>query len=131
MTRQREFSRYLLVGGINFFFTFLVFTAALKFLHLDHLLSLLLAWVTGNILTYVLNFLWVFRPEAQLVFGIRFLKYLGTGACSVGVNVLALFALVDLWEYDAFWSQVAFMPVIVILNYCLTKFWSLRTSELH
>lgn len=128
MTRNGEVSRFLLVGAVNFVFTFLVFTLAIKVLQIDHLLALLVAWVAGNLLTYVLNFIWVFRPEARLRFGGRFAKYLTAGGVSISINLAALYGLVDLSGYDAFWSQVAIMPIIILFNFVATKFWSLRKA---
>jgi putative flippase GtrA len=128
MRPRTEPLRFLLVGGVNFVFTFLVFIVALKGLHLNYLLSLVMAWLAGNVLTYVLNFLWVFRPEAQLAFGARFLKYLTAGGVSIGLNLAALWGLVDLAGHDPFWSQVAIMPVIILFNFSAAKFWSLRKT---
>lgn len=128
MNGRTELCRFLLIGGINFIFTFFVFSVALKILHLNHLLALLLAWITGNILTYVLNFVWVFRPEARFSFGVRFLKYLSAGSVSISVNLLTLYVLVNLYRFDPFWSQVAIMPVILLFNFTTAKFWSLRKS---
>lgn len=128
MTGRMELFRFLLVGGVNFVFTFAVFTVALKGLHLNHLLALLLAWITGNILTYVLNFIWVFRPEAGFAFGLRFVKYMTAGGVSISVNLIALYALADLGGHDPFWSQVAIMPIVILFNFVMAKYWSLRKS---
>jgi putative flippase GtrA len=128
MSGQAQLSRFLLVGGVNFVFSFLVFTLALRVLQLDHLLALLMAWLAGNLLTYVLNFIWVFRPEPQLRFGGRFVKYLMAGSVSIGANLAALYLLVDVAGHDAFWSQVAIMPFIVVFNFAVAKFWSLRKA---
>lgn len=121
-----EISRFLIVGGVNFVFTFAVFTGALKGMHLGYLTSLLIAWVSGNILAYTLNFIWVFRPADRLKYGRRFVKYLTAGGFSIGLNLLALLLLVELGEFDPFWSQVGIMPAIVIFNFATAKYWSLR-----
>ncbi len=107
-------------------FTFVVFTLALKVLITGYVAALILSWTTGNILTYALNFLWVFRPEARLTFRGRFLKYMAAGALSVSLNLLALTALVELGRFDPFWSQVALIPFIIVFNFSSAKFWSLR-----
>lgn len=129
MVMRTEFPRFLAVGAINFVFTFLVFTGALKLLGLPYIAALLIAWVLGNLLTYALNFLWVFRPEPTLNFGRRFAKYMTAGAASVALNVAALSALVELGGFDPFWSQVALIPVIIAVNFSTAKWWSLRRNE--
>jgi putative flippase GtrA len=125
---RAELLRFLVVGGVNFVLTFAVFTVALNVLHVNHLISLLTAWVAGNFLTYVLNFIWVFRPEARFSFGLRFVKYMTAGIVSVGLNLVLLYVLVDIGGHDPFWSQVAIMPVIIMFNFVSAKFWSLRKA---
>ena len=129
MNQRTEISRFLVVGGLNFVFTFMVFTLALKTLAIGYVAALLLAWLAGNILTYTLNFIWVFQPEAQLHFRGRFVKYLSAGALSLGLNLLALSALVELGKFDPFWSQVWIMPFTILFNFTAAKFWSLRKSR--
>ncbi|MEM9670727.1 MAG: GtrA family protein [Pseudomonadota bacterium] len=129
MAPKTEISRFLAVGGLNFGFTFLIFIIALEMIGIGYLAALLLAWISGNILTYVLNFIWVFQPEAKLTFRGRFFKYLTAGAFSICLNLLALSVLVEFGGYDPFWSQVMIMPFIVIFNFAAAKFWSLRKKE--
>ncbi|PWE34469.1 hypothetical protein DD563_14985 [Pelagicola sp. LXJ1103] len=123
-----EMSRFLLAGGVNFVFTFLVFTGALKVMHTGYVAALLLAWISGNILTYVLNFVWVFRPEDRLSFGMRFFKYLTAGAFSIAANLMALSALVEIGGFDPFWAQLIVMPFIIAFNFIAAKFWSLKKA---
>ncbi len=126
---KTEIFRFLVVGGTNFIFTFVVFTVALKVLNIGYVAALLLAWFSGNILTYTLNFIWVFRPEERLNFRGRFFKYLTAGALSISLNLAALSALVELWSFDPLWSQVVIMPFIIVFNFGTAKYWSLRKAR--
>ncbi|MCR9089623.1 MAG: GtrA family protein [Rhodobacteraceae bacterium] len=128
MATSYQIPRFLVVGGVNFFFTFAVFTISLKLLELPYAVALLAAWFLGNILTYVLNFLWVFKPETRLTFRARFAKYLTAGAASILLNLAGLAALVELAGADPFWAQVALMPFIVVFNFATAKWWSLRSG---
>jgi len=122
----QEFSRFLVVGGINFVFTFLVFVTSLKVLGISYIIALILASVLGNILTYTLNFIWVFKPEERLNFRHRFVKYMISNLGSLCFNIVALAALVELGGFDPFWSQVALIPFIIVFNFSTAKWWSLR-----
>jgi putative flippase GtrA len=126
---KSEIVRFLIVGGANFVFTFVVFTVALKVADVGYVAALLLAWISGNILTYTLNFIWVFRPEERLNFRGRFFKYLTAGAFSISLNLVALTALVEFWAFDPFWSQVVIMPFIIVFNFGTAKYWSLRKTR--
>jgi putative flippase GtrA len=108
MTGRAQIGRFLVVGGVNFIFTFAVFTVALKVLQLNHLMALLMAWTAGNILTYMLNFIWVFRPEARFGFGLRLVKYMVAGGVSVGFNLIALYVLADMGGQISCRSDFAF-----------------------
>lgn len=126
-----EIGRFLVVGALNFVFTFALFTFALKFLAIGYIAALFCAWIAGNILTYILNFNWVFRPEEKLQFRWRFVKYLTAGALSFSFNALAISVLVELARLDPFWAQVWIMPFIVVINFVAAKYWSLRKSKNH
>lgn len=129
MTLGQQIPRFLVVGGLNFVFTLGVYAAALNLLDQPYAVALLLAWLLGNILTYVLNFVWVFRPEARLTFRARFVKYLTAGAASVALNLAALTALVELAGMDPFLAQALLIPFIVVGNFAAAKWWSLRRAD--
>jgi putative flippase GtrA len=126
---KTEMSRFLIVGAINFVFTFVIFTLTLKILNGHYAASLLLAWSMGNILTYILNFVWVFQPEKRLNFRGRFFKYLTAGAFSIILNLLTLSAFVEVGKFDPFWSQCFIMPFVIIFNFGTAKLWSLRKTR--
>lgn len=124
-----EVPRYLTVGALNAGFTFVVFVTALYTLGLHYLLALSLAAVLGFILTYWLNFVWVFKPEARLRFRGRFVKYVATNTAMVGLNLLALHYLVERSGVDPLYGQAGLMVVIVTLNFAVAKLWSLRPAR--
>ncbi|WP_375570100.1 GtrA family protein [Seohaeicola saemankumensis] len=126
---QQQIVRFLIVGGVNFLFTFAIYASALNLLDLPYVIALVLAWLLGNILTYVLNFLWVFRPERQLNFRTRFVKYLGAGAVSVTLNVVILSGLVEIGGMDPLLAQAVLIPFIVVGNFTAAKWWSLRQAD--
>lgn len=128
MQAPQEFSRFLVVGGINFVFTFVVFVTSLKVFGIPYIIALILASVWGNILTYTLNFIWVFKPEERLNFRSRFVKYMFANLSSLCFNVVALAILVELGRFDPFWSQVTLIPFIVAFNFSTAKWWSLRNQ---
>jgi putative flippase GtrA len=81
------------------------------------------------ILTYSLNHVWVFKPEENLAFGGRLVKYILAGALSIALNVLVLKYLVDRTNYYPFYVQMALIPFIVTFNFSTAKLWSLRASH--
>lgn len=122
-------TKFTFVGLANFVLTFIIFTVMLKVIRLDYLISLGSAWIVGVIFSYVLNFLWIFKPEQRLALNGRFVKFLSAGLLSVILNMVALRHLVESTKIDPFYVQMALMPFIVILNFISTKYWSLRKNR--
>ncbi len=130
MPRLRiEATKFTVVGAANFVLTLVVFTGMLKLLHVNYLISLLTAWFIGMLFSYVLNFSWVFKPERQLEFKSRFIRFLVAGVISIGLNMLALGSLVEHTGGDPFYLQFALVPLIVCFNFLTAKYWALRRSR--
>jgi putative flippase GtrA len=129
MHRHTEIFKYLIVGGLNTVFTFIIFYGSLNVFRLHYLIALTLAWALGITFTYALNFVWVFKPEKQLVFHQRFAKYFTANLFSLVVNLIALDVLVKLTEGDAFIVQLSLVVPLVIFNYIAAKFWSLKKNK--
>ncbi|WP_430691677.1 GtrA family protein [Pseudomonas fluorescens] len=121
-----EFSKFTLVGGVNFVFTFVLFYLSVRVWKINYLISLILVSLIGMVLTYSLNYLWVFKPRDKFDFKMRFFKYVFSGFLSIGLNVLALHFLVSKTGFDPFYVQIALIPFIVVFNFSTAKFWSLR-----
>ena len=123
-----EATKFTLVGAANFALTFIIFTAMLKLLGVNYLLSLVAAWVAGMLFSYVLNFAWVFKPEQKIQFSARFLRFFLASVLSIALNILALSYIVEHTDFDPFYVQIALIPFIVIFNFSTAKYWSLRGS---
>ena len=121
-----ELLRYLVTGGLNAVLTFLVFVVGLYIVRIHYLLALIAAFLVGTIFTYILNFVWVFRPEADFSFRHRFIKYLLPNAGTFSVNLVALYVLVDFWGGDPFVSQMVLMAVVIAINFFFAKYWAFR-----
>lgn len=121
-----EFFRYLITGGLNAVLTFLVFVAGLYVLHIHYLLALIAAFLAGTVFTYVLNFVWVFRPENDFSFRRRFFKYLLPNVATFSINLAALYVLVDFLGGDPLLCQIVLMIVVVAANFLFAKYWAFR-----
>lgn len=125
-----EFSKFTMVGAINFVFTLVMFFWLVKIVEFNYLSSLILVSFLGMVLTYSLNYIWVFKPEKKFEMRGRFIKYLLSGSLSIALNVLTLKYLVDQTGYDPFYLQMALIPFIVVVNFSAAKYWSLRRVEM-
>ena len=121
-----EAAKFLVVGGVNFVLTFIIFFVLVKLLSVNYLIGLTVSSAIGMVFSYMLNFAWVFRPEQKLRFKERFGKYFLASVTSLGLNLIALNYLVRRFDFDPFYVQCALIPLIVGFNFSTAKFWSLR-----
>nr|WP_295784175.1 GtrA family protein [Rhodoferax sp.] len=124
-----EFSKFTVIGAVNFIFTFSMFFLFVKIFEINYLISLMVVSFFGMILTYSANCKWVFGIEGDFVFRGSLGKYIFAGFVSVSLNAVILKALVEKTHLDPFYVQTALIPLIVILNFSTSKFWSLKAAS--
>ena len=121
-----QFIKFCLVGGINFAFSMLLFLFLLKVLLLGYFIAFTITWLLGILLTYTINFVWVFKPEEKFEFKKRMPKYFLVYLFSYGVNIILLKYLVNTFEYDPFWAQFFIIPIVIVINFFGFKLWALK-----
>jgi putative flippase GtrA len=124
-----EAAKFTLVGAANFVLTFIVFTAMLKMLGINYLVSLAAAWISGLLFSYAMNFAYVFKPEQKIQFKQRFFKFFLASALSIVLNMLTLSYIVERTNFDPFYVQMALIPFIVVFNFATAKYWSLKNNS--
>lgn len=124
-----EVTKFTIVGLANTGLTFIIFFLLLRVFNVNYIVALTITWIVGIIFSYLLNFSWVFKPEQQLQFKERFVKYLLSYLLSFALNLVALSYIVEHTGFDPFYAQTALIPFIVIFNFVTSKFWSLRPMK--
>lgn len=121
-----QFVKYGLVGGINFVLSMILFFLLLKIFFVKYMIAFTVTWLFGIFLTYVINFLWVFKSEEKLEFKKRLSKYFIVYIISYLLNVGLLKILVHAYGFDPFWLQFFILPLVVLINFLGFKFWALK-----
>jgi putative flippase GtrA len=127
-TFKIEVTKFSIVGLINTALTFLIFILLLRVFSFNYIASLTLTWIVGILLSYCLNFSWVFKPEHRLQFNKRFAKYLFSYLLSFALNFVSLIYIIEHSNFDPLCVQAALAPLIAIFNFTTSKFWSLRPN---
>jgi len=122
-----QFNKYLFVGGLNFIFTLCIYFFFLKILKVNYLISFSVACLLGVFLTYIINFLWVFKPEQALVFRTRLKKYFVVCLASYLFNLFLLKLLKERTGIDPFIIQLFILPMVIAINFLGMKYWSLKS----
>lgn len=121
-----QFFKYGIVGLLNFILTISLFYYLLKVIHLNYHISFTVIWIISILFTYIINFLWVFKPEDKIEFKKRFPKYFLVYFSSYLVNILLLNYLVSNLSFDPFYIQFFIIPIVMLINFLGFKYWSLN-----
>ena len=121
-----QFVKYVFVGGLNFVFGLVVFYLLLHVLKINYLIAFSITWILGVLLTYVINFVWVFKPNEKIDFKARLLKYISVYILSYLINLLLLKVLTEYSGYDPYYIQFGLIPIVMVINFLGMKFWSLK-----
>ncbi len=97
-----EFSKFTIVGGINFLFTFVLFYLFVRIWQLNYVFALVAVSLIGMVLTYYLNRVWTFQLEGRRDHGSRLFKYIVSGLASIALNAIALRYIVEKSQFDPF-----------------------------
>jgi putative flippase GtrA len=121
-----QFVKYIFVGGTNFFFGIAVFYLLVHIFNLNYLVAFTITWILGVLLTYTINFVWVFKPEEKFNFKSRLFKYVTIYLLSYLVNILLLKIITEKIGYDPVFVQFGLIPIVIGINFLGMKYWSLK-----
>ncbi len=125
----KHLSGYLLVGSGNAVLTIGIYTILIKFAGIDYKISFSVSWLIGVIATYIINHLWVFKPEEKLKFKLRFGKYIFVYMTSYLASLYLIFLLVENILIDPILAEFIVIPVIVIINFVGIKYWVMNKNS--
>jgi len=121
-----HFVKYSFVGFINFVFGFFVYFIVLKIFKWNYLFAFTISWLFGVMLTYIINFLWVFKPEDKLNFKKSLIKYVVVYVLSYLLNLILLKIIVESTDGNPIFIQLYILPFIVSFNFSGIKFWAMK-----
>jgi len=119
-------TKYSIVGVINAILTFALYFFCYKLLQINYLVSFSISWFIGVLFTYIINFLWVFKPEQKFVFKKRFLKYFSVYITSYSLNIFFLRLLRIETNIDPLILQLFLIPIVFGINFLGFKYWALK-----
>ncbi|MBN1464514.1 GtrA family protein [candidate division KSB1 bacterium] len=121
-----HFIKYSFVGIGNFLFTLVLYITFLYVLDFRYEFAFTLSWLLGVYFTYLINFIWVFKPEEKITFRKRLPKYFLVYISSYVLNMLLLKFLVDHFSLLPLLAQMFIIPLVVVINFIGIKYWALR-----
>lgn len=118
--------RFLLIGGVNTVvgYGFFVLFQALFGARISYFASLLLAHLCASLLAFVLYRRFVFKVKGNLA--IDFLRFQVVYLVPLTANLLALPALVELFDVNVYLAQAIIVLVSTVVSFVGHKFFSFR-----
>jgi len=120
------FIKYLFVGIGNLIFTLALYVFFLNLLNFRYEVAFSLSWLLGVLFTYLINFIWVFKPEEKITFRKRLPKYFLVYLIAYILNMLLLKLLVEHFYFQPLISQIFIIPLIVLINFTGIKYWAMN-----
>ena len=77
----------------------------------------------GNIFSYTYNYYWVFSISTKILFIKRLPYYFIAAFISLILNMILLFLLVECLAIPEFQGQLLLIPLIVVFNFSVYKYW--------
>jgi putative flippase GtrA len=120
-----QWLRFAVVGGSNTLLSWVAF-AVLERSGLHYLLASALAFAAGAINSYVLNRRWTFASEGRWVPELA--RFAVVQAAGLGIDVVALFVLVDGAAIPHLLAQALVFPLASVATFVLSRRWAFAGS---
>jgi putative flippase GtrA len=129
---RHPLARFIVVGCANFVVSFAAFYASYRFLPLDDssgrgAAANVLAYAAGMINSFVLNRIWTFRAEGQIV--AHAFKFVALNAVTLVASTALVFLLVDWAGLPALAVWLPLTLAILATHYLGMKHWAFARSR--
>ena len=121
--------RFLLVGGYNTLFSYVLFALFVHFLGNEYAqFSLLAAYVLSSVNSYLTQKFYVFNTRGA--YGQEYVKCCSVWMASYGVNALLLYVLMRLLHVNPYIGQFIAIFCVTVFNYVFLKHFAFHASGL-
>ena len=119
---KEEVFKYLVAGGLAFATDFTVLYLATEHLGLHYLLSNVLGYCCGFVVTYLLNTRWVFKHRRFAERGQEFGLFVLIVLTGLALNEMIMAALVSFGGVYYLWAKVFATLLVMVFNFLAKKF---------
>jgi len=116
--------KYLITGSINFVTSFLIFYLLHFIIGINYTATFVITWLYGILLTYSINFIWVFKLDEKLQLKNRLVKYFLVYSTSFTFNIVILRVLVECYFINPMYAQLFILPFVMLINFYGFKLWA-------
>jgi putative flippase GtrA len=125
-----QFIRFALVGSSGVLTNLGVYSGLIYLLGVHYLIAASISFVTAMSGNFILNLRWTFKTHGQGVKAIRdqYLRYAMVTLISYGINIAALWLLVDFWHWHKVLAQLMAIAMTTLSNFLGSKLWAFKLN---
>jgi putative flippase GtrA len=118
-TGRIQFFRYIFVGGFSAVVNLGILSILTSVLHINYLISELIAFVIATIVNYALSIWWIFQRSNR--FKLEFVLFTLVGIGGLGINELVLWVCVSKLKLFYLLGEVIAITVVMVWSFALRK----------
>ena len=125
-----QFVRFALVGSSGVLTNLAVYSGLIYLLYCSLLDCRHLSFVTAMSGNFILNLRWTFKTHGQGIkaIGDQYLRYAMVTLVSYGINIIALWLLVDIWHWHKVLAQLVAIAMTTMSNFLGSKLWAFKLN---
>lgn len=118
--KNKEIINYLIFGVLTTVVNIVVFTLCADQIHIQYLISNVIAWIASVLFAYVTNRKWVFDSHSNSI-GKEMGKFFSSRLATLGLDMVVMWLLVDILTTNNVFAKIVANVLVVVANYILSK----------
>lgn len=116
-----QIMKFVLVGGLSFVFDFVIYYILTNFFSIYYLVAGFFSFSLSVIFNYLMSMKYVFKSKDDLKKSHEFVIFVTLSVLGLGLNLLSLYILVDLFKMNDLIAKVFVAGIVMIFNFVTRK----------
>lgn len=116
-----QIMKFVLVGGLSFVFDFIIYYILTNFFSIYYLVAGFFSFSLSVIFNYLMSMKYVFKSKDDLKKSHEFVIFVTLSVLGLGLNLLSLYILVDLFKMNDLVAKVFVAGIVMIFNFVTRK----------
>lgn len=113
--------KFVVVGGLSFVLDFIIYFVLTNFLSVYYLIAGFFSFTLSLIFNYLMSMKFVFKSKDDLKKSHEFAIFATLSVLGLGLNLLSLFILVDLFKMNDLIAKVFVAGIVMVFNFVTRK----------
>ncbi|NTW91750.1 MAG: GtrA family protein [Erysipelotrichaceae bacterium] len=113
--------KFVIVGGLSFVLDFIIYYVLTNFFSVYYLVAGFFSFTLSLIFNYLMSMKFVFKSKEDLKKTHEFAIFATLSVMGLGLNLLSLFILVDLFKMNDLIAKVFVAGIVMVFNFVTRK----------